>query len=134
MDHKKDAKTAEQDKSAAAAAAAVAAQNPVAPSPSSPAGRKAKRGKVPTAAENEAIRAELKATTTKRDGQALYFIPEGGERFYRKGVLYPTGSVVALPLDEDPSISWLPVDKTTPTPAPAPVLVPVPGRPSDQGI
>lgn len=133
MDHKK---TSEQDKSAAVAAAAVAAQAPAsaAAPAASPAGRKSKRGKVPTAAENELVRAELKATTAKRDGLALYWIPEGGEKFYRKGVLYPAGSVVALPLEEDPSVFWKAVDKTTPTPAPAPVLVPAPGRPSDQGI
>lgn len=71
-------------------------------------------------ARRDARRAEVKAEAHKEDGHALYFIPLEGELFYRKGVCYPPGSTVRLPLDEDPSYSWEPVVKK----ASRPVLEP----------
>lgn len=61
-------------------------------------------------AESAAIRAELKKKTKKEGDHALYFIPEGGELFYRQGQTFLPGQVVRLPMSEDPSVNWLPVE------------------------
>lgn len=70
-------------------------------------------------ARNSDKRAKLKAETAKEGGDALYYIPEGGSKFYRLGVVYEPGSVVRLPLDEDPSVTWEVVERI-----PAPPLEP----------
>lgn len=64
-----------------------------------------------------AKREHLKASTVRQgtpgeDEVHLFMIPENGEPFYRKGKLYPAGSIVRLPVDEEPSQHWLPVKES----------------------
>lgn len=80
----------------------------------------------------KAKRALLKAQTKKEGDFALYFIPENGEVFYRLGVTFQPGTVVRLPLAEDPSVNWLPVEDV----APAAIVAPAAskGRASDRDL
>lgn len=34
----------------------------------------------------------------------------GDQKFYRDGVTYPPGSVVTIPANQEPSITWTPLD------------------------
>src|SRR3954462_3097220 len=54
-------------------------------------------------AANAALRASLKASTYKNATHAFYRIPENGSVFYRLGVTYKVGTIVSLPLSDDPS-------------------------------
>lgn len=64
------------------------------------------------AAENSRVRDGLKSRTRKSgkgaDQVAYYFAPEAS---YRLGRYSPPGSTIALPIDEDPSITWLPISE-----------------------
>lgn len=68
----------------------------------------AKRAEPKTDAEkmNAEIRAGIKAEAKKESGHAYYKINAPA---YRLGVYSPAGSVVTLPIDEDPSVDWEPV-------------------------
>lgn len=63
-----------------------------------------------TVAANATKRAALKADTVKEGGNALYLIPEDGQMYYRLGATYKPGSIVRIPVDEEPSITWLAVE------------------------
>lgn len=49
-------------------------------------------------------RAELKAKTAKQGGDALYRVAHAPH--YRHGVMHPIGTVVRIPVEEEPSITW----------------------------
>lgn len=54
-------------------------------------------------AANAKKRADLKAATKKKDGLAYYRIPTA---HYGQGILHAAGSIVRLPVDEEPSHTW----------------------------
>lgn len=89
---------------------------------------------------NEKAREDLRAKTlvTKDNAGkpqfAHYFIPEGGQLFYRLGVSHPPGSVVKLPYDELPSLAWEPVEERAAAKPMAPVESSKGKRPSDQDV
>jgi hypothetical protein len=62
--------------------------------------------------ELEAVRqkrADLMAKTKKEKGFAYYAIQQP---YYRQGQHFPANSIIRIPEDEEPSVTWLPVEKT----------------------
>lgn len=80
--------------------------------------------------ENAAKRADLKEATKKKDGFAYYRI---SAPFYRQSAYYEAGSVVMIPVDEEPSVTWEAVIDTPVTQS-VPVAQAPSGRASDKSV
>jgi hypothetical protein len=60
-------------------------------------------------------RAELKDKAFKKNGYAYYII---SQPYYREGQTFPAKSIVRVPQDEEPSVTWQPLERETATAEP----------------